>query len=337
LPLDFCISKQTDVSIIIPAIEYELLTQKCVEECGRLFPRAEIILILDHCLRETFLGEQVKVIVSGPVTIAEKRNLASRLTTRSLLAFIDSDAFPAPSWLERAIESFQDWDSTKKLGAVCGPNVSPLSQPWGEFLVGIISLSRLVVLNAHYLKKPAKPRWVTSAPSCNFIVRKSVYDELGGMDSSLVGGEDYEFCMRLIQGGYCIYYNPEVLVYHKNRDPYNFVLQRLSYGGFVADKLLKEKTLSFLVTLIPFLFVIFLLFSTLTFNYLPAFHPLYFGIALLFFVAMIVESIRISPRWILAPLILPILSVVVVIPGVGTLARFINFLPSYKVIYRNDR
>lgn len=86
-------------------------------------------------------------------------------------------------------------------------------------------------LRARYIKRKAPERIVDNMPSCKFVVRQDEYLSIGGMEKSLFGGEDVDFCKRLTACGRPILYRPEIAVFHKNRSFTQFVLQRLAYGG----------------------------------------------------------------------------------------------------------
>jgi GT2 family glycosyltransferase len=58
---------------------------------------------------------------------------------------------------------------------------------------------------------------------------------LGGMKEELFTGEDVDFCIRLRKSKLLIAYDPNVCVFHKNRDIWNFILQRLTYGASVPE------------------------------------------------------------------------------------------------------
>src|ERR1700677_5075460 len=106
-----------DAAVVIPCIEIERLTAKCVDECSRQFPAAEIIVLADVPNNEDRLAGKARVIVTGPVTIPAKRNRGARETDRPVLAFIDSDAFPGAGWLDQAVRSLREHPEA---GAVAG-------------------------------------------------------------------------------------------------------------------------------------------------------------------------------------------------------------------------
>lgn len=62
------------------------------------------------------------------------------------------------------------------------------------------------------------PRRVTFASGCAFLVPASVARELGGfVDDFFMYCEDVEFCLRLQEAGYGLYYAPAARLYHRDR------------------------------------------------------------------------------------------------------------------------
>jgi GT2 family glycosyltransferase len=83
---------------------------------------------------------------------------------------------------------------------------------------GIIYSTFLVTGLYNYRYTPKHRRQVDDYPSCNFLVRKSVFEELGGFDTVFWPGEDTKLCLDITKRlGKRIIYDPKVLVYHHRR------------------------------------------------------------------------------------------------------------------------
>jgi GT2 family glycosyltransferase len=320
-------------TIIVPCIEVESLTVRCVEESARFFPKAEIIVLPDVADSEDHLAGKARVVVTGPVTIAKKRNIGAREAQKSLLAFIDSDAYPDPQWLDAAVRTI---DENPDAGAAAGPNVSPPDEPYSERIVGIALRSSICAHNADYIKIPATPRLVANMPTCNLTVRKKEYLEMGGMNEQLFGGEDTEFCARLARAGRPIVYRPEILVFHKNRSMQPFIKQRLSYGGFVYKTFLESPNRTVIISLLPALFVIFLL-SGVFIPLIPLWKWVYvlalafYGGVLIFEVCRHGSGLADRAGGFFA------MMVATLCPGIGAIATVFGLLPDFRKIYRNDQ
>lgn len=319
-------------SIAVPAIRVEPLLERCVHECARTCEDAEIIVVLDDDKDAARLGDSAKILVSGPVTIATKRNMAARESEAEFLAFIDSDAYPESGWLANAVGLLRDDDG---LGAVGGPNVSPPEQSESERLVGFALRSVFVSGLGNFRKTVRPPREVTDLPSCNLVVRRSEYLETGGMNESLFTGEDMDFCRRLVARGRRILYSPNVLVYHKNRDFKGFVTQRLTFGSSVFSLLRESLDLQFLMLLLPACFVAFLLTGPLALVW-PVWAWVYFGVLVVYGAVVGLEALRQTDSLRRLPGTFLALVIGNLAPGVGTILKSLNLLPDLRRIYRND-
>ena len=198
---------------------------------------------------------------------------------------IDSDAYPSRDWLPNAIKVLeQELD----IGAVGGPNISPPKESLSERYVGLACRSNLIMGRNNYRKFQAPARDCEGLPSCNLVVRREEYLNIGGMNEDLHIGEDVELCYQLRRAKKRIYYTPDVLVFHKNRSMLRFMYQRFSYGTCVWSLLTRIRTLSIAFAFCPLLLVLLLLatplsavFVTKIFSVLLATIGIYIGFILL--------------------------------------------------------
>lgn len=131
-----------------------------------------------------------------------------------IFAFIDDDAYPAKDWLKNAIRNFAD----PIIAAVGGPAITAPDDNLRQKASGIIYSSFLGSGRNIYRYLPKDKREVDDYPSCNFLVRKSVMQELGGFKTNFWPGEDSKLCFDITQSlNKKIIYDPEVLVYHHRR------------------------------------------------------------------------------------------------------------------------
>lgn len=325
----------SDFSIIIPAIRFDKLTQKCVAECLAKYPGAHIQLLLDSGEGAEPIDDRVQVSITGDITIAAKRNLAARQTNAQFLAFIDSDAYPDDGWLEAASKFLS---ANEQIVAMGGPNLlPPETSDWSEVAVGC-ALKSYMMSKESVLRKSLRPeKFVNDLPSCNLIVRTSVYLKLGGMNESLFTGEDVDFCAKLAKEKYRIFYTPECRVFHKNRKLRQFFLQRLTYGASVPELVgLNPFTANSVIFSLPFLTLMFLLSFPLGWVF-PLWMNLYlFGLTA-YCLIVLFEAIRCANSlrqlgWVVWAIVLGNLT-----PGLGTLLQLVGLMPNRKNIYRNDR
>ena len=156
----------------------------------------------------------VKVIPTGPLKPAAKRDMAINQAKGEILAFIDDDAYPEKDWLKNAVKHFENRD----VAAVCGPAITPADDTLRQKASGAVFSSFLVSGSYAYRYLAKDRREVDDYPSCNFLLRTSVMKELGGFSTDFWPGEDTKLCLDITKKlGKKIIYDPGVLAYHHRR------------------------------------------------------------------------------------------------------------------------
>lgn len=204
------------VSIIIPLPRFNDYIREAIPYYERLnYPEFEIIILPDTEQKEVLSDKlPIRVIPSGAVGPAEKRDLGAKQAKGSILAFTDDDAFPDPNWLMNAIPYFQD----KTVAAIGGPAVTPPNEGFWQKISGNVYAS--VFMSGSYRKRYVRTGVCHEdfdLPSVNLITRRDVFESIGGFDSTFYPGEDTKFCLEIKKLGHKIIYNPDVLVYHHRR------------------------------------------------------------------------------------------------------------------------
>ena len=170
-----------------------------------------------------------RIIPTGPMGPAEKRDLALEYAEGEILAFLDDDAYPRADWLKNAVRHFLD----RGVGAVGGPAVTPESDSVLQRASGAVFSSRLASSGYTYRYIPERYREVDDFPTVNLFIRKSVFEELGGFDTGYWPGEDTKLCLDITKKlGLKIVYDPEVLVYHHRRALFRPHLEQVSRYAF---------------------------------------------------------------------------------------------------------
>ena len=142
-------------------------------------------------------GEGVRMIPTGKVRPAEKRNVGIKAATGDVVAFIDDDAYPDARWLENAVKYF----SEPSIGGVGGPGVTP---PGDGFLAqagGRVYANVFVSGNYRYRYVGGRVRRdVDDYPSCNLLVRTDLLRKIGGYRTDFWPGEDTLLCEAIVLG-----------------------------------------------------------------------------------------------------------------------------------------
>lgn len=261
------------VSVVIPLME---ISKYVIEEGLPAFTKQtyhdfEVILLPNKKNQsdETLLKRYpfLRIIETDTVTRpAQKRDIGVKHARGGLIAFIDDDAYPDKNWLKTAaalIDTVEMTTYTGKTVAVCGPGIVPENGALWEKVFQTVLASRLGSGGYTYRFRHESARFVDDYPSMNFIVRKDVFENLGGFDNDFWPGEDSKLCEDIVYKLKSkILYDPNVLVYHHRR-PYlkHFLKQHGAYGyhrgAFFAHGDRNSRRISYLI---PTFFVGYILF-----------------------------------------------------------------------------
>jgi len=201
------------VSIIIIAKDVSSYLAECMENCLNLdYPEFEIIFLPDKEARLNY--KDVSVIPTGETGPAMKRNVGVKEAKGEIIAFIDDDVYPAKNWLKNAVRNFID----PEVAAAGGPAVTPDKDNVMQKASGLIYSSKLVSGEYAYRYIKGARKEVEDFPSCNLIVRKNIFEQLGGFNTNFWPGEDTVLCLEIIKKlKKKIIYEPEAVVYHHRR------------------------------------------------------------------------------------------------------------------------
>ncbi len=232
-----------------------------------------------------------RIIPTGSIGPAEKRDLAIEYAKGEILAFLDDDAFPRRDWLQKAVRHFEE----TSIAAVGGPAITPENNTDLQKASGAVFASRLGGGNLTYRYVPEKFREVDDFPSVNLFVTKKVFQSVGGFDTQFWPGEDTKLCLDITKKlGFKIVYDPEVVVWHHRRELFlphikqvqNYAIHR---GFFVKHFPETSFRLSYFI---PSIFVLGLLVGPVIAFYLPAAWYLYGGALMLYCCAVILEGLK---------------------------------------------
>jgi Glycosyltransferase like family 2 len=230
--------KAGQFSIIVPVKAYNAFCAESLGACRRLYPDQELLFSPDaEAAGAEFPVPGVRVLPSGPVGPGAKRDLCAAQAGGEFLAFLDDDAFPAPGWLEAAAEIFQD----PEVGAVGGPAVTPPDDPVACWASGLVYESVLVGGPFAFRYRPLRARDCDDYPTCNLLVRRSVFEAIGGFDTRFWPGEDTVACLKIVHElKKRLVYDPRVLVYHHRRSMFSGHLRQLNryarHRGFFVKR-----------------------------------------------------------------------------------------------------
>jgi len=192
-----------NVSIIMPALNEEQYLESVFDAIANLkYPkeRIETILVDNGSEDETvsIAKKRGAMVLEAPDTkIGELRNLGAENAKGSIFAFLDSDCIVDRSWLKCALDIL----NKDEVGAVGSHTRIPANGTWVER-----------TLDFHATKEGVNE--VEYLPTANLIVKREVFERVGGFNLNLETGEDSDFCHKIRKLKIRLISDTNILVVH---------------------------------------------------------------------------------------------------------------------------
>lgn len=255
-------NEKSFVSIIIPVKEINNNIHESMRHINNLENRHfEVLIFPDVESDESF--DKARIIPTGKVGPADKRDLALKYAKGEILAFLDDDAYPKPDWLSQVVNNFSD----SEVAAVGGPALTPPDDNILQKASGLVFETLMGGGTYRYRYIPSKDKFdVDDFPTVNFSIRRDVFEKLGGFDTVYWPGEDTKLCLDIVYTlGKRIVYDPDAIVYHHRRKLFSEHLKQISnyalHRGYFVKKY--PKTSFRIGYFVPSMFLIYLLLSVI--------------------------------------------------------------------------
>ena len=175
------------VSVVIVSRERPAALQRCLTGLEQIFyENFEVVVVADgagcDAVRVMGLADAVKLMAFDQPNISAARNLGIARAAGDVVAFIDDDAVPEPTWLAYLAEGFADPAVASAGGPVRGRNG-----------ISFQNTARLVHSDGSHtqLAMPEAPRIISTFPGnalktegTNCAFRRSVLADIGGFDEA---------------------------------------------------------------------------------------------------------------------------------------------------------
>lgn len=237
------LKKYPFVSIIIPAYNEEIYLEKCLLSLKHIDYKLDAyeVIVVDNGSTDSTCEIAKKYnaqLVSFPegTTISAVRNRGAMCAEGTILAFLDADCVVTKKWLLNGVNLLNS-----SVGVVGSRPLAPKKEAtW-------LQKARAKVLSR---ASNVPVSWLSSS---NYIVKKELFDQIGGFDEDLETCEDADISFKLNKIT-TILYSPYVKAYHL-REPKNlfeFFKKEVWHGksvyeGVIRHGLKKEELLSIFV------------------------------------------------------------------------------------------
>ncbi|MGH2920256.1 MAG: glycosyltransferase [Solirubrobacteraceae bacterium] len=221
-------------SVVVCSLNGARWIGECLEALGALeYPSYEVIVVDDGSSDETAAiaaaYAHVRVISTANGGLSRARNVGLEAADGEIVAYLDDDARPEPSWLTHLARPLISGAHS----AVGGPNLAPAGD-------GVVADC---VANApggptHVLLSDREAEHV---PGCNMAFLAEALRAAGGFDETFrIAGDDVDVCWRLQEAGDVIGFAAAAVVWHHCRSSVRrYLLQQFQYGR--AEGLLERK------------------------------------------------------------------------------------------------
>lgn len=317
-----------DYSIIIPVKEKNFFIKKNIEHIlsNKTKKTYEILVIPNFEYINDYNPKFVKIIPSGKVGPAAKRDIGAKYAVGKMLVFLDDDSFISKEYLEIAYNLFA---KNNELVAIGGPGVLPKDQNFFGKVLGSIFISKLAggYPERYSSVVQKKPLYVDDWPSVNMIIKKDFFDKIGGFNCDYWPGEDTILCFKIIKNHKKILYDSNLIVYHYRRgDLLSHVKQISAYAkmrGYFVKKYPKNSLkLNYFIPSI-FLIYIIILFLSLFFTKNNLLVIPLFGYGVYLMISLI--EISLKQNVLLALLSIPIIFITHIVYGFNFIRGLFTF------------
>ncbi len=204
------------VSVIVVSRHRAEALRRCLTGISQLdHPNFEVVVVADPAaLARLGATDAYKTCVYDEANISAARNLGLDRAAGEVVAFIDDDAVPEPTWLSRLTAPFDDARVGAAGGFVRGRN--GISYQWRASEVDAFGQDHALEVDpvATTLHTPSPGRAVkTQGTNCAF--RLSALTDIGGFDEALhFYLDDADVNLRLARAGWTAAVVPSAQVHH---------------------------------------------------------------------------------------------------------------------------
>ncbi|MEH2313489.1 MAG: hormogonium polysaccharide biosynthesis glycosyltransferase HpsN [Nostoc sp.] len=218
------------VTVVIPTYgREEALQDSIVDVLKQDYPNFEVLVVdqtpkhqpeIQAYLEEMVGAGKIKWLRLDWASLPGARNYAVRRSSGEIILFIDDDVQLTPELLTAHAKNYLQ---NPEVGAVAGRvfDRMKLGDSGGDLQIEYLPPEAMDPGIAWYhidLVHTIKPQQVLTARGCNMSFRREIFTKYGLRFDERFGGsavrEESDFCLRVRQTGYKIWYDPEAHLVH---------------------------------------------------------------------------------------------------------------------------
>ena len=260
-------SKKIDISFILPIRNEELFIKKTIESIIRQNTNVEFEIIIADGRSTDYTKEIIEklifkndniILIDNPKKIVSTGfNLGLNRSKGDVIIRLDGHSKIASDFLSNIVRLFDEIDAE----CIGGPT-KHISSGITGISISIAQTQKFGVGNALFRQEIKKGEYVDTLAFGAY--KRKVFKDIGGYDEELVRNQDDEFNLRLQQNGGKIWLDPKIKSYYYPRvSLLKLFKQYFQYGFFKIRVFQKRRELASIRQIIPFLFVVYLILTTL--------------------------------------------------------------------------
>ncbi|MEX3017283.1 glycosyltransferase family 2 protein [Gymnodinialimonas hymeniacidonis] len=170
-----------DLSVVVVSAGRPEALHRCLLGLSQLrHAGIEVVVVADGAGQQAvqaFAG-RIKLLSQDIPNISAARNAGIAAAAGQILAFIDDDAVPEPTWADAVLEAFSDAELAAVTGPVLGRN--GISMQWGPIAVNGLGKDLKIDPN-----QPIRDGYMRKLQGTNMAFRRDVFERLGGFDEAM--------------------------------------------------------------------------------------------------------------------------------------------------------
>jgi len=235
------------VSVIIPCYNEEATIGDTLSAIyGQTFPRAEMEAVISDSMstdrtRAVIADFQrlhpelaVRVVENTARVIPAALNRAIEAAQGEIIVRMDAHSKPYPDYVENCVRALEEGRGAN-VGGVW--EIQPGAPGWVAAGIAAAAAHPLGAGDAAYRLKPEAGA-VDTVPFGAY--RKSLVEEIGAFDESLLSNEDYEFNVRVRRAGKTVWLDPRIRSVYFARSDFGALARQYARYGFWKARMLRR-------------------------------------------------------------------------------------------------